>query len=80
MVSANERISRTASGIAASCPSSSAASTPARGASESTYDVWVGHNAHAIMLWLNYTGTAAGCGNVKPISYHWTSAGCDIPV
>jgi len=32
------------------------------------------------MLWLNYTGTAAGCGNVKPISYNWSSAGCAIPV
>jgi len=32
------------------------------------------------MLWLNYTGTSAGCGNVKPISYNWTAQGCAIPV
>ena len=56
-----------------------AATTPSGGAWESTFDVWVGNNAHEIMLWLNYTGTAAGCGNVKPISYNWTSAGCAIP-
>lgn len=56
------------------------ATTPAGGAWESTFDVWAGNNAHEIMLWLNYTGTAAGCGNVKPISYNWTSSGCAIPV
>lgn len=56
------------------------ATTPSGGAWESTYDIWVGNNAHEIMLWLNYTGTAAGCGNVKPISYNWTAAGCAIPV
>ena len=56
------------------------ATTPSGGAWESAFDVWVGSNAHEIMLWLNYTGTAAGCGNVKPISYNWTSAGCAVPV
>lgn len=56
------------------------ATTPAGGAWESTYDIWDTNNAYEIMLWLNYTGTAAGCGNVKPISYNWTAAGCAIPV
>jgi zinc protease len=56
------------------------ATTPSGGAWESTYDIWAGSNAYEIMLWLNYTGTSAGCGNVKPISYNWTSAGCAIPV
>jgi xyloglucan-specific endo-beta-1,4-glucanase len=56
------------------------ATTPAGGAWESTYDIWDYNNAHEIMLWLNYTGTASGCGNVKPISYNWTSTGCAIPV
>lgn len=60
--------------------SSVSVTSPSGGAWESTYDIWVGNNAHEIMLWLNYTGTAAGCGNVKPISYNWTSAGCAIPV
>ncbi|MEP6504461.1 MAG: glycosyl hydrolase, partial [Betaproteobacteria bacterium] len=56
------------------------ATTPSGGAWESTFDIWADNNAYEIMLWLNYTGTAAGCGNVKPISYNWTSAGCAIPV
>lgn len=56
-----------------------AATTPSGGAWESTFDVWAGNNAHEIMVWLNYTGTSGGCGNVKPISYNWTSAGCAIP-
>jgi xyloglucan-specific endo-beta-1,4-glucanase len=57
-----------------------AATTPAGGAWESTFDIWADNNADEIMLWLNYTGTADGCGNVKPISYNWTSGGCAIPV
>lgn len=57
-----------------------AATTPADGAWSSTFDVWAGNNAHEIMIWLNYTGTAAGCGNVKPISYNWSAAGCALPV
>lgn len=56
------------------------ATTPSGGAWESTYDIWDTNHAYEIILWLNYTGTAAGCGNVKPISYNWTSAGCAIPV
>jgi zinc protease len=53
---------------------------PSSGAWESTLDVWAGNNAYEIMVWLNYTGTAGGCGNVKPISYNWSSTGCAIPV
>jgi xyloglucan-specific endo-beta-1,4-glucanase len=56
------------------------ATTPAGGAWESAYDIWDNNHAYEIMLWMNYTGTAAGCGNVKPISYNWTAAGCAIPV
>ena len=72
-------VNRTISSLSA-LTTTGAATTPAGGAWESTFDVWVGNNAHEIMLWLNYTGTSAGCGNVKPISYNWTSAGCAIPV
>ena len=56
------------------------ATTPAGGAWESTFDIWDTNRAYEIMLWLNYTGTSSGCGNVKPISYNWTSGGCAIPV
>lgn len=56
------------------------ATTPSGGAWESTYDIWDSNNAYEIMLWMNYTGTSAGCGNVKPISYNWSAAGCAIPV
>lgn len=56
------------------------ATTPSGGAWESAYDIWDSNNAHEIMLWMNYTGTSAGCGNVKPISYNWTATGCAIPV
>ncbi|MEM5389934.1 glycosyl hydrolase [Paraburkholderia phymatum] len=56
------------------------ATTPSGGAWESTLDIWASNNAHEIMVWLNYTGTSEGCGNVKPISYNWTSAGCAIPL
>ena len=72
-------VNRTISSLS-SLTTTGAATTPSGGAWESTFDVWVGNNAHEIMLWLNYTGTSAGCGNVKPISYNWTSAGCAIPV
>lgn len=60
--------------------SSVSVSTPSGGAWASTFDIWDSNNAHEIMLWLNYTGTSAGCGNVKPISYNWSAAGCAIPV
>jgi xyloglucan-specific endo-beta-1,4-glucanase len=72
-------VNRTISSLSALTTTGSA-STPSGGAWESTFDVWVGNNAHEIMLWLNYTGTSAGCGNVKPVSYNWTSGGCAIPV
>jgi xyloglucan-specific endo-beta-1,4-glucanase len=60
--------------------STMSATTPAGGAWESAYDIWDTNHAYEIMLWMNYTGTAAGCGNVKPISYNWSAAGCAIPV
>jgi xyloglucan-specific endo-beta-1,4-glucanase len=53
---------------------------PSSGAWEATYDIWDVNHRYEIMLWLNYTGTPEGCGNVKPISYNWTSSGCAIPV
>jgi xyloglucan-specific endo-beta-1,4-glucanase len=56
------------------------ATTPSSGAWESTYDIWDTNHAYEIMLWMNYTGTSSGCGNVKPISYNWNSSGCAIPV
>jgi hypothetical protein len=52
---------------------------PSSGAWEATYDIWDTNHRYEIMLWLNYTGTPQGCGNVKPISYNWTSGGCAIP-
>jgi hypothetical protein len=53
---------------------------PSGGAWEATYDIWDANHRYEIMLWLNYTGTPDGCGNVKPISYNWSSSGCAIPV
>lgn len=53
---------------------------PSGGAWESTFDIWDVNHRYEIMLWLNYTGTPDGCGNVKPISYNWTSNGCAIKV
>jgi xyloglucan-specific endo-beta-1,4-glucanase len=53
---------------------------PSDGAWEATYDIWDSNHRYEIMLWLNYTGTPQGCGNVKPISYNWSSSGCAIPV
>ena len=60
--------------------SSMNATTPAGGAWESTYDIWDNTHANEIMLWLNYTGGSVGSGNVKPISFNWSSAGNAIPV
>ena len=54
--------------------------TPSGGAWESAYDVWDNNHQHEIMLWMNYTGNTNGSGNVKPISYNWSSAGNPIPV
>jgi hypothetical protein len=56
------------------------ATTPAGGAWSSTFDVWNTNHAYEIMLWMNYTGTATGGGNVKPISYTWNSSGNAVPV
>ncbi|MFT3783913.1 MAG: hypothetical protein QM790_18025 [Nibricoccus sp.] len=60
--------------------SSFSVTTPSGGAWESTYDIWDSGNANEIMLWMNYTGTATGGGNVKPISYNWSSSGDAVPV
>lgn len=62
------------------CKTSFNATTPSGGAWESTYDIWDSGNANEIMLWMNWTGTTSGGGNVKPISYNWSSAGNPIPV
>lgn len=56
------------------------ATTPSGGAWSSTFDIWDSNHAYEIMLWLNYTGTASGGGNVKPISYNYASNGNAIPV
>jgi hypothetical protein len=56
------------------------ATTPAGGAWESCYDIWDSAKSHEIMLWMNYTGNANGTGNVKPISYNYSSTGAAIAV
>jgi hypothetical protein len=56
------------------------ATTPAGGAWVSAFDIWDSNHAYEVMLWMNYTGTSAGCGNVKPISYNWSAQGCAVPV
>jgi hypothetical protein len=53
--------------------------TPANGAWSSTFDVWDTQHKYEIMLWLNYTGTAAGGGNVKPISARYDASGNAVP-
>lgn len=62
------------------CSSTFSATTPSGGAWESAYDIWDSANAYEIMLWMNYTGTSNGSGNVKPISYNWSAAGDAVPV
>lgn len=53
---------------------------PSGGAWSAAYDIWnVGHS-YEIMLWMNYTGTANGNGNVKPISYNYDASGSAVPV
>lgn len=54
--------------------------TPAGGAWNSAYDIWDSAHKYETMIWLNYTGTSSGGGNVKPISYNWTSSGNAQPV
>ena len=63
-----------------SCNSSFNVTTPSGGAWEATYDIWDSNNANETMLWMNYTGSAAGSGNVKPISYNYDASGAAIPV
>jgi hypothetical protein len=63
----------------AGCSSSFNATTPSGGAWESTYDIWDSNNANETMLWMNYTGTATGGGNVKPISYTYDGSGNAVP-
>ncbi len=55
-------------------------STPSGGAWDAAYDIWDSNNSHEIMLWMNYTGTATGGGNVKPISFTYGSNGNATPV
>ncbi len=55
------------------------ATTPSGGAWSSTFDIWDVDHKYEIMLWLNYTGTATGGGNVKPISTSYNSAGNAVP-
>lgn len=62
------------------CTSTFSVSTPSSGAWEATYDIWCNNYAYEIMLWMNYTGTSTGGGNVKPISYNWSAAGDAVPV
>lgn len=45
---------------------------PSSGDYSSTYDIWTNGNTYEIMLWMN------SYGDVKPISYNWSSAGQPI--
>jgi hypothetical protein len=72
-------VGRTLSSLS-SCKSSFNCSTPSGGAWESTYDIWDSSKKYETMLWMNYTGNSDGSGNVKPISYNWSSSGAAIPV
>jgi hypothetical protein len=56
------------------------ATTPSGGAWSSTFDIWDVDLRYEIMLWLNYTGTADGGGNVKPISSRYDAQGKAVPV
>jgi len=63
-----------------SCTSSFNVTLPTSGAWEATYDIWDSSNQNETMLWMNYTGTSSGGGNVKPISYNYESNGNAEPV
>lgn len=63
-----------------SCSSSFNVTMPSSGAWEATYDIWDNNNQNETMLWMNYTGTSTGGGNVKPISYNWDANGNAVPV
>ncbi|MEM5373299.1 glycosyl hydrolase [Paraburkholderia azotifigens] len=66
--------------LTATISATTPATTPTNGAAwESTFDIWAGNKKHEIMVWLKYTGSPDGCGDVKPISANWTSTGCAIP-
>ena len=54
--------------------------TPSGGAWDAAYDIWDSTNAYEIMIWTNYTGTATGGGNVKPISSSYNSSGNAVAV
>jgi hypothetical protein len=53
---------------------------PSGGVWNSAFDIWDKDHKYEIMLWLNYTGTAAGGGNVKPISAKYDASGNATPV
>lgn len=55
-------------------------STPSGGAWDAAYDIWDSANAYEVMIWMNYTGTSSGGGNVKPASFNWSSTGNAVPV
>lgn len=54
--------------------------TPSGGAWDAAYDIWDSANAYEVMIWMNYTGTSTGGGNVKPASFNWSSTGNAVPV
>lgn len=60
--------------------STSGITTPSGGAWEATYDIWDTGNRYETMIWLNYTGTSTGGGNVKPISFNYDASGNAVPV
>ncbi|MBC8052350.1 MAG: glycosyl hydrolase [Sphingobacteriaceae bacterium] len=72
-------VERTNSSLA-SCRSSFNVATPSGGAWSACYDIWAGFNKqYETMLWMNYTGNSNGSGNVRPISYNWSSTGAAVP-
>jgi hypothetical protein len=54
--------------------------TPSGGAWDAAYDIWDSANSVEVMIWMNYTGTSSGGGNVKPASFNWSSTGNAVPV
>jgi hypothetical protein len=63
-----------------SCTISFNVTTPSGGAWEATFAIWDSNNANETMLWMNYTGSSNGSGNVKPISYTYNASGAAVPV
>lgn len=72
-------VGRTLSSLS-SLTSSISVTSPSGGAWTSCFDVWDSGNQNEIMLWMNYTSNSDGSGNIKPISYTWSSAGNPVPV